>query len=394
MSGVNLHRSVNYGATRETIRGSRSDVRILRFRWLDMTKRDLRRIGAHPDHWYSMAWSHEIKSGKAIGREFAGNPIVLYRGTSEKVFALEDRCAHRQVPLHLGVVDDDELRCGYHGWRYNCQGACVDVPYLGRGRLPNGVKSYPVTEVDGMVFVYPGSNLKVAEQRKPTSVGSKADRRYITRRLHRDVACHYTFMHENLFDMNHQFLHRRNMGMIKATCLGRATGENWSEVSYTFSRLSGRQSVGEAAILNVFEKNDSSRRDLMTIRTDYPHQSLRFWVDDGDPVLDVWLGYTPLGRLQKSNRTFGYLSVKKPALSWILYAAWPFITLFTERIFREDKEIVEKEQSAYDAQGADGNNEVFPPLLDLRTVLANCGQPLESHQEMLRNVVTGPEKAA
>jgi len=54
---------------------------------------------------------------------------------------------------------------------------------------------------------------------------------------------------------------------------------------------------------------------------------------------------------KKSNRTFGYLSAKKPALSWMLYAAWPFITLFTERIFREDKEIVEKEQCAYDAQG-------------------------------------------
>lgn len=338
-----------------------------------MTRNDLRRIGAHPDHWYPMAWSHEIKSGGAIGREFAGNPIVLYRGTSGRVFALEDRCAHRQVPLHLGVVDNDELRCGYHGWRYNCQGACVDVPYLGRGRLPNGVKPYPVTEVDGIVFVYPGNDLKVAERRRPVSVGSKADRRYITRRLYRDVACHYTFMHENLFDMNHQFLHRRNMGMIKATCLSRSTGENWSEVSYTFSRLSGRQSVGEAAILNVFEKNEPSSRDLMTIRTDYPRQSLRFWVDDGDPVLDVWLGYTPLGNLQKSNRTFGYLSVKKPALSWLLYAAWPFITLFTERIFREDKEIVEKEQAAYDAQGVDGNNEVFPPLLDLRTILVRCG---------------------
>ena len=39
---------------------------------------------------------------------------------------------------------------------------------------------------------------------------------------------------------------------------------------------------------------------------------------------------------------------------------WPFVTWFTENIFREDKEIVEYEQRAYDAQGADWNNEVFP----------------------------------
>jgi hypothetical protein len=55
---------------------------------------------------------------------------------------------------------------------------------------------------------------------------------------------------------------------------------------------------------------------------------------------------------------------------------WPFVTWFTENIFREDKEIVECEQRAYDAQGADWNNEVFPPIRDLRGVLARCGQPI------------------
>lgn len=346
-----------------------------------MDGRDLRRVNTHPNHWYPVAWSSEVKSGKAIGRYFGDEPIVLYRGASGRLFALEDRCAHRQVPLHLGVVDEDDLRCGYHGWRYNCAGRCVDVPYLGRKRLPNGVKSYPVAEVDDLVLVYPGDDHSLTNLRQPKNIGSKGNRNYITRRLHRTVACHYTFMHENLFDMNHQFLHRRNMGMIKATCLGRASGDDWCEVNYTFARMSGRQSVGEAAILNMLEQKSSQRRDHMQIRTDYPHQTLRFWVDDGDPVLDVWLGYTPVGPGQKSNRTFGYLSVKKPALSWVLYAAWPFITLFTERIFREDKEIVEREQAAYDTQGADWNNEVFPPLRDLRAVLARCGVPSREASE-------------
>ena len=58
-------------------------------------------------------------------------------------------------------------------------------------------------------------------------------------------------MHENLFDMNHQFLHRRQMGMVRARCLGRRQGEDWCEVDYTFSRTAGRRSIGEAAILNV-----------------------------------------------------------------------------------------------------------------------------------------------
>src|SRR5262245_24979370 len=100
---------------------------------------DLRRVGAHPDYWYPLAWSEELKPGKTLARRFAAQPIVLYRGASGRVFALEDRCAHRQVPLSLGVVQGDTLKCGYHGWAYDSCGKCIDVPYLGRDRLPNGV---------------------------------------------------------------------------------------------------------------------------------------------------------------------------------------------------------------------------------------------------------------
>ena len=131
------------------------------------------------------------------------------------MFALEDRCAHRQVPLHLGVVSGDELKCHYHGWTYDRSGQCVDVPYLGKERLPNGVKSYPAREVDGLIFVFPGDPA-LAESRLPAGLGSSQRRDYKTRRLNREVACHYTFMHENLFDMNHQFMHRKQMGSITA----------------------------------------------------------------------------------------------------------------------------------------------------------------------------------
>jgi phenylpropionate dioxygenase-like ring-hydroxylating dioxygenase large terminal subunit len=334
--------------------------------------RDLRRIDAHPDHWYPIAWSRELKPGKMLARTFAGEPVVIVRTAEGMVFALEDRCAHRQVPLSQGVVKGCTVRCGYHGWAYDEAGKCVDVPYLG-GRLPNGVKAYPTHEVDGLIFLFPGDPA-LSDARRPRALGARADRTYKTRELNREVAAHYTFMHENLFDMNHQFLHRRQMGMVKASCLGRDSGENWAEVRYTFDRTSGSATIGEGAILGMMRGVDESeRKDRMVIRTDYPHQTLTFAMDDGDPVLSVWLGYTPLDKAQRSNRTFGYLSVKRPKVPLLLDAAWPFITLFTESIFKEDKEIVEMEQAAHDAQGGDWNNEVFPPIKDLRSLLSRCG---------------------
>lgn len=344
---------------------------------------DLRRIGSHPDYWYPMAWSRELLPGKALGRRFGSEPVVLYRGNDGRIFALEDRCAHRQVPLHLGVVCGNEIKCHYHGWSYDGGGKCVDVPYLGKDRLPNGVRSYPVRDVDGLIFIFPGDPA-LADARLPRQLGSASRRDYKTRELNREVNCHYTFMHENLFDMNHQFMHRKQMGSIRAKCLGKQSGEDWAQVEYSFSRTEGKQSVGEQVIVDLVRRRGENRKDFrdhMQIRTDYPYQNLKVWVGrdikpTDDPVLDVWLGYTPLDAEQRTNRTYGYLSVKKPPVPGLIHLVWPFVVRFTENIFREDKEIVEYEQAAYDSQGSDWNNEVFPAIRDLRAVLARCGRPL------------------
>ncbi len=122
----------------------------------DTTALDTRRVKINPDHWYPVAWSRELKTDKPHAVHFAGDPIVLVRPKEGAVFALENRCAHRQVPLDAGVVKGCAIRCGYHGWTYDASGKCIDVPYLGKGKLPNGVRSYPVREAAGLVFIFPG----------------------------------------------------------------------------------------------------------------------------------------------------------------------------------------------------------------------------------------------
>ena len=336
---------------------------------------DLRRIGSHPDHWYPLAWSPEVKPGRAVGAHFAGEPIVLVRSKGGHVFALEDRCAHRQVPLHSGVVAGDAIRCCYHGWTYDSTGSCIEVPYLGKGRLPNGVRAYPCREQDGLIFVFPGDKA-LAEERPLPALGSVAVPRYKTRRFGREVGCHYTFMHENLMDMNHQFLHRAQMGQIRPRFLGRRRGEDWLEIDYTFARTGGGQSFGERVIFGSKRVGGwSNNRDKMMIRTEYPYQTLKIWAGDDVPVMDLWIVYVPLDAEQRRNRTFGLLSVRRPRIPGLIDAVWPFLVLLTERIFAEDRAIVEMEQAAHDRQGVDLNQEVFPAIQDLRSLLASCGVP-------------------
>jgi renierapurpurin 18,18'-hydroxylase len=331
---------------------------------------DLRRVGAHPDNWYPLAWSHEVGPGGVVASSFAGEPIALVRPESGGLFALEDRCAHRQVPLSRGVVRDCRLHCCYHGWSYDASGRCVDVPYLGRDKLPNGVRSYPCSERDGVIFVWPGSHPPAAS---PAPLAAAADRGYKTRRFGQIVDCHYTFMHENLMDMNHQFLHRHTSGKVTPRYLGKRSGATWMELDYSFRRPGEAPPLGETVIVGRMRGGSAAARDLMTIRTEYPHQTLRLWTSGERPVLDVWLGYTPVDALQRSNRTFIVLSVRRPKLPGVLEMAWPLLVWFTNRIFKEDREIVEMEQAAWDAQGEDRNQEVFPAIKELRQLLFACG---------------------
>ena len=105
---------------------------------------DLRRTGINPDFWYPVAVSGSVRKGKTFAATFAGERIALYRGESGTVHALEDRCAHRQVPLSMGVVEGDVLRCCYHAWAYRGNGNISQIPYLPKGPAARRAASAPI----------------------------------------------------------------------------------------------------------------------------------------------------------------------------------------------------------------------------------------------------------
>ena len=112
------------------------------------------------DYWYIAAESHEIKN-KPLAISTMGEHMVLFRSEDGKVAALEDRCSHRNMALSAGKVSGGCVTCPYHGWQFDAAGRCVQIPSLGSSkRLPNhGVRAYPVRELDGYVWVYPGESI-------------------------------------------------------------------------------------------------------------------------------------------------------------------------------------------------------------------------------------------
>ena len=57
----------------------------------------------------------------------------------------------------------------------------------------------------------------------------------------------------------------------------------------------------------------------MTIRTDYPYQTLKFWTaGSAHPALDLWNAYVPIDRDQRVNHTFGLMMIRKPSIPGLI----------------------------------------------------------------------------
>lgn len=108
--------------------------------------------------WYCAGWTQDIGIGKAdfLVRKIAGKSLLLYRTTDGTAVAMEDRCPHRSAPLSLGRKEGDAVRCMYHGVLFGPDGHCRQIP--GMDRIPAGaaVRTYPLREKDGWVWVWMG----------------------------------------------------------------------------------------------------------------------------------------------------------------------------------------------------------------------------------------------
>lgn len=106
-------------------------------------------------HWFIAATSRELRR-RPLATTLFGTPVVLFRDNDGKAGALVDRCPHRNVPLSLGqVAEDGTLRCPYHGWRFDTEGACKFIPSLTDSSDAKARRAHalPTVEQQGFVWV-------------------------------------------------------------------------------------------------------------------------------------------------------------------------------------------------------------------------------------------------
>ena len=165
------------------------------------------------NQWYVAAFADEVGDG-LLARTVCGEPLILYRTGRGSVTALSGLCAHRGFPLceAPSQLVDGQVVCGYHGFTYGADGACVAVP--GQARIPSAarLRAYPVAEQDALIWVWIGDQ-GLANRTSPPRAPWMDQPGWTVVWGMEPLAARAGLLVDNLLDLSHEtYLHGGHIG--------------------------------------------------------------------------------------------------------------------------------------------------------------------------------------
>ena len=170
------------------------------------------------NQWYVAAYGREIgrreDGAELFSRTVCGESILFWRTEAGQVTAMSDRCVHRRFPLSEAPshLVGDTVVCGYHGFTYGADGGCVAVP--GQTRVPRTarLRSYPVVEQDGFVWVFIGDPDRADTTRIPRAPWLDQEGWTVVSGME-PLAARASLLVDNLMDLSHEtYLHGGYIG--------------------------------------------------------------------------------------------------------------------------------------------------------------------------------------
>ena len=200
------------------------------------------------NHWYPTLNSGEVTEGRPVTFQLAGEKLLINR-IDGRLYCIKDQCLHRGVPLSRKVecYSKDTVTCWYHGWTYQwADGKLCDILTDPSSKLigTRSLKTYPVQEFKGLVFVFLG-DLEGDSEPPPLATDLPPGFDEPNRRVQpfrRVVNANWRIGAENGFDTTHIFIHkdsrliRGNQTMLP---LGFAPKPNSSEPLFEIRQTEG-----------------------------------------------------------------------------------------------------------------------------------------------------------
>ena len=174
----------------------------------------------YPDGWYLLCESASVAHGDVVPLRYFGRELVLYRTEGGRAVVADAHCPHMGAHLgYGGVVEGEGIRCPFHHWRYDVDGACVDVPYATDRRPPNVcISSWPVREQSGLIMTWCSESGRAPSWEPPARAefGAPGWVGYVTTgwtiRMHTQELCenipdmaHFNYVHEVGTDLRAEY---------------------------------------------------------------------------------------------------------------------------------------------------------------------------------------------
>ena len=305
-----------------------------------------RAAGLSPDYWYAVAYDHGIRPGQVVDVRFWHRSIAVYRATDGALHALDNRCAHRQLKLSLGTVEDACLTCPYHGWSYDGGGRLARVPHdlFGHAMPTIRLRSYPVQVRYGLVWIFPGDPALASERRIPDIPELEGPDRWACVPVDFRWQAHHSMIIDNVSDFTHAWLHRdyRPFSDAKLTRL---------EHDADRVRLSYDTQIGMGRISSRFVDRRRVDTSAIDLAYEYPYQ----WSSTDDQIKHWCFVLPEDDRTTRVFFLFYFESLAIPFTSWRIPR--PLMTLVLRLsnrwliapLLRQDGFAVEAEQRAWEA---------------------------------------------
>ena len=157
-------------------------------------------------YWHPVAAAGEFTDEKPIKSvKILEEELVVYRDKRGKCGLVGEHCPHRLASLAYGRVDDEGIRCPYHGWKFDSTGKCLEQPAEPEGStFKDRIKqvAYPVETLGGLIFAYLGPEPKPLLPRWDVLVWENGKRWIVKESI---IDCNWLQPMENSVDPAHLF---------------------------------------------------------------------------------------------------------------------------------------------------------------------------------------------
>lgn len=342
----------------------------------------VRKIGQSGNYWYAVELSKNLKPAKSLEVIFWKSRIAIFRGTDGKVRALENRCAHRQLRLTSGIVDGNNIICQYHGWTYDHCGKCIAISHeIGtskKDKLPNiQIKSYPVQEKYGLIWVFPGDPELADTVTIPAIAPLDQEKPWKFIPIDITIDAHFSMILENVCDFNHAFLHRDLRPFTDPHLREYYREGDTITMEYDTD-------LSQSQVVKIAGEKQGKEFDRMTLWYNYPFQASNI----SDKYLH-WLFMVPID--EKTTRCFFLFlfgSLEIPLVRWQIpqLLRKPLIRLINKfyviPLLSQDLWALREEQQAHDRHPDEHHYEFNPIVKEFQEMgLEKWEQYLKSESE-------------